>query len=1395
MCVFGDYFLEIWLKSAMIEPGFWDCCPLRVDEMPTYFDTRSPSTLACLGAACALAIFALPSWAASSRQNYYVEANTETFNTTQTYSTQTTLTFQPDASSTYFIMASYQVKSTTTAGGWIDAQVLRTTALNSGTYSVINDRSPSGSYHAYGALGVISGTAVPVQETIVIKYRPTNSGDTAYCKNARIIAIKADAQDQSNFSNALGMAVADSGGPLWHDGLSLDISSTADYIILSSTDMTSQEGITGDEPTAQAQLLVNGAVINTPGTVIVNEYQAGGGISYVNWTYVHRQSVTAGTSAIKFQYKNTGGNHGTYYTRYENQCIIALRASAFIRDYYKSTDSHADGTVTSGTWTTTLSDTQTPPATGHHLFLAAHVLYDNLWYDWGNSTPHFPNNHSEFLVGATQVVALEQKDPANVYAGTKEGGFTLYRTILSPASTTWQWEGYADGGGMANPTAYLDNQRIEVLDLDITISGTAYQSDGTTALSGKTVALRISGGAAATTTTASDGTWSLLFDASAGDTLTVYLQDATYKANAVTVTNGTSSVDGVKLIDTNVTVRSDSGSTATTDTILDRWDKNNDATYMLFTVSGGALTMDAGKKMLIQSGTYAPGETVNLVDVEIGAGGAFNPVGNDVNVTGNWKASSTGAFVSSGTVFFNNTATKTIESGGLHFQHLKYAGTGTLQPKTDTLYIDGNFTCASGAGSFDDATNNKNVTVNGNVTMDNGRVDLGGGTWTLGGDFDFADVSNFFGDYGNNNGGYVYLTGINKTMTMRPGTDGGAYCFNGLFISGSITAQILGAQPHRVVSGNGGSILDVSGTLNIPSGVRWNTYTVPTYVRTGGNLTGAGEFYMDTSNIPQNNGVVSVATLTLYRGGGAPYQYLAPGLYTSALVQSTNADTMGFAAGTYTFTGNVNYGGSVIYNTNNSKHIYYGNLTANWQQPGTAGTITFKGGAPGSTQDIDIQNAPSSFENLIVDADGGGTKRLMTTTDSSTVHTRGLTVIGGTLDLNGRNLTFNAGTAAVNNGLIRLQGKETLTNVTNLGTASGTVEYYGDGAGGTASFTINDFGTPDYYNLKISGRSDETFNVGNDLAVAGGLHIDGKTTVSVATGKTLTVSGLLSFNRININNANTNNHPVLFTSPGFAQYIFAGGLNQVSGTVAVGRPDFAMFQNLNAPSNPSGGVKVTIGSSQTWSNLVFDNLNGTATTGHYYLEVAGNGTLTVDKVRFRNRVNGTLIGTYHQTSFNRATGSGTIYCSGTAKADIPTGTYYTNDYGVGVNILTPLDATDTDGDATAGTVVTWTTTPTPITLSDFRAAATPQGRLISWTAGGEWRTVGYRVEARAPGAAWKAVSPLIRARGVGADLARYAWHHCGGVPGAQYRLIEVLRGGKELIMDATVPYGNNLPPR
>ena len=124
------------------------------------------------------------------------------------------------------------------------------------------------------------------------------------------------------------------------------------------------------------------------------------------------------------------------------------------------------------------------------------------------------------------------------------------------------------------------------------IAGTVYTDEGSTTMgSGRTVSVSINGAAAAgNTTTASDGTYTISgLTISAGDVLTLYLDNNTEKG--VTVTKGTgSNLTGINIFQNYLIARCDN-SCSLTNSNLDTADNNGDSDITnLYSISGSAVT-------------------------------------------------------------------------------------------------------------------------------------------------------------------------------------------------------------------------------------------------------------------------------------------------------------------------------------------------------------------------------------------------------------------------------------------------------------------------------------------------------------------------------------------------------------------------------------------------------------------------------------------------------------------------------------------------------------------------------------------------------------------------------------------------------------------------------------
>lgn len=155
-------------------------------------------------------------------------------------------------------------------------------------------------------------------------------------------------------------------------------------------------------------------------------------------------------------------------------------------------------------------------------------------------------------------------------------------------------------------------------------------------------------------------------------------------------------------------------------------------------------------------------------------------------------------------------------------------------------------------------------------------------------------------------------------------------------------------------------------------------------------------------------------------------------------------------------------------------------------RPG-GGTWTFP--SIGATTQLDA-NGASLGTGPVVFGDGGAAQTIILV---SAVTMNTVTIdAGDTFFLDGRNWTATSN--LFNNGTVRLRGNETVTLSLGNDIDSGTFEFVGDGAAGTGLFFLPDFGTLDYFNLKINstGGSPETFQYNSS--------IDAEGTVTVTSG-------------------------------------------------------------------------------------------------------------------------------------------------------------------------------------------------------------------------------------------------------------------------------------------------------
>lgn len=230
---------------------------------------------------------------------------------------------------------------------------------------------------------------------------------------------------------------------------------------------------------------------------------------------------------------------------------------------------------------------------------------------------------------------------------------------------------------------------------------TVYSDSGTTLMgSGITVAVAVNGGAK--TTARTNGLSVATFTTvglTAGDVVTMWLDDDPAVGAAVTVTNGTTL--GFDIYQDYLIARQEQGSSITNahfDTANNVNDGDLDAIY---TMSGTTMTMQPGKTLLIRNGsTLSLTGKLNVDDIVIK--GVLAMGAQNMTVAGSWSTQG-GSFTGTNTVTFDTDSPETISSNGSSFRNVTFvvSGTSAQWVTTDTLSVSGNQIVQNPSGSTD----------------------------------------------------------------------------------------------------------------------------------------------------------------------------------------------------------------------------------------------------------------------------------------------------------------------------------------------------------------------------------------------------------------------------------------------------------------------------------------------------------------------------------------------------------------------------------------------------------------------------------------------------------------------------------------------------------------------
>ena len=372
-------------------------------------------------------------YSSSTVQNYYSESTAESTTTSTTYQDKTTLTFTPDANSTYLIMSSWLNQMSSTSY-YSYTKLTRTSGTAKDFNELIYRPKDATDYIAGGAIGIDTFTTSPTSQTYKIQYRSTNASGTARIKQAMIFAIKLN-DNVDKYAQAETRTTTTSTTYVDKTTLTFTPDTAGEYIIFASATLDGSS----TSIDSKATLNIDGTLystINIETNNATNKYP---------WFVVKKVNLTSASHTIKIQYasETTSNTTGIAHAR-----IVALRADRFLNNYYAENETRA--TTTSTSYQNYVTLTQTPQA-GDHLIIGVEDLD-------GSSTSS--TTYGQLVENSTSYGEMlrETKDSSS-------RGFqyiSLSKESLTETSTSWYLQYKTKA---ASNTAGINNGRLLILEL------------------------------------------------------------------------------------------------------------------------------------------------------------------------------------------------------------------------------------------------------------------------------------------------------------------------------------------------------------------------------------------------------------------------------------------------------------------------------------------------------------------------------------------------------------------------------------------------------------------------------------------------------------------------------------------------------------------------------------------------------------------------------------------------------------------------------------------------------------------------------------------------------------------------------------------------------------------
>ncbi len=376
----------------------------------------------------------------AARQNYYSEEDGSETNSTGTYAAKHSLTFTPDASSDYLIIASSRINGDSVVGG-CQMRLQNTTSATTLSESVWATQGDATDIMNDFMLDVETFGASPSSQTYEVQFR-NESGGIATASDTKICALKLHADDE--FVSDDAETTTTSTSFVVASTLTFTPESTGDYLIIATAEI--------DLSVTNNQIEVK--LVHSATDYGFMSHRAQDVNNWNPWATIVRLNLTNSSKTFEIQFRAGAGTAGV-----RNRRIVAIRLDTLDNNYYG--ESRAESDTTSSTYQDKATLTATPVAVNHLLIACSIGAGSSSTADYGH----------KFIEGSTTLGGeVEREAYQNNAAFDFMSNGWVVRRSLAASSTTWKTQ-FRSVGGTA--TSRISESAIAILQLDATPAGGA----------------------------------------------------------------------------------------------------------------------------------------------------------------------------------------------------------------------------------------------------------------------------------------------------------------------------------------------------------------------------------------------------------------------------------------------------------------------------------------------------------------------------------------------------------------------------------------------------------------------------------------------------------------------------------------------------------------------------------------------------------------------------------------------------------------------------------------------------------------------------------------------------------------------------------------------------------